>query len=328
MFQLKFGKFVCKHRKIILIIALLLLIPAIIGMKCTAINYDILVYLPEDIETIQGEKILSDEFDMGSFSMIVLENMKTKDILQLENKIKEIDNVEKVIGIADLVGTSIPIEMIPEEIKGKIYKEGDTILMVTFKDSISSDRTMKTIETLREITNEQCKISGMSATILDTRDLSNSEIAIYVIIAVVLCIIILQIALDSFIAPIFLLLNIGIAILYNMGSNIALGQISYITKAISAVLQLGVTMDFAIFLYHSYRSEQKNHTDKKEAMANAISQTMTSVIRKFLNNHCRIFSTLQYEFNIRKRHWNRYGKRSFIRSDLCHNNFTSHVINL
>lgn len=278
MFQFKFGKFVCKHRKTILIIALLLLIPSIIGIKMTRINYDILVYLPEDIETIQGENILSEDFNMGAFSMVVLENMKTKDIVKLENKIKEINNVEKVIGIADVVGTSIPTEMIPNEIKEKIYKEGDTVLLVTFKDSISSDTTMKTIEQLREITNEQCKISGMSATVLDTRDLASSEIAVYVMIAVLLCIIILQVALDSYVAPIFLLLNIGIAILYNMGSNIFLGQISYITKAISAVLQLGVTMDFAIFLYHSYKAEQQNYSDKNQAMAEAISKTMVSVI--------------------------------------------------
>lgn len=276
--MLKFGEFVCKHKKTILIIALLLLIPSIIGIKLTRINYDILVYLPEDIETIQGENILSEEFNMGAFSMIVLENMPTKDIVQLENKMKEIDNVEKVIGIADVIGTSIPIEMVPDEIKDKIYKEGCTVLLATFKDSISSDSTMETIETLREITNEQCKISGMSATVLDTRDLANSEIAIYVIIAVVLCIIILQLALDSYAAPIFLLLNIGIAILYNMGSNIFLGEISYITKAISAVLQLGVTMDFAIFLYHSYKDEQKNYATKNEAMAHAISKTMVSVM--------------------------------------------------
>ena len=278
MFQLKLGKFVCKHRKSILIVAFLLLIPAIIGMKLTRINYDILVYLPEDIETIQGENILSEEFNMGAFSMIVLENMKTKDIMQLENKIKEIDNVEKVIGIADVVGTSIPIQMIPDEIKDKIYKEGDTILLATFKEGISSDITMETIETLREITNEQCKISGMSATILDTRDLSNSEIAIYILIAVILCIIVLQIALDSYVAPLFLLANIGMAILYNMGSNVFLGQISYITKAISSVLQLGVTMDFAIFLYHSYKTELNNCNDKNKAMAEAISKTMVSVM--------------------------------------------------
>jgi hypothetical protein len=290
--MLKFGEFVCKHRKLILILAVLLLIPSIIGIKMTRINYDILVYLPDDIETIQGENILSEDFNMGSFSMVVLENMKTKDIVQLENKMKEIDNIEQVIGIADVIGTSIPTEMIPDEIKDKVYKDGDTVLLVTFKDGISSDTTMETVETLREITNEQCKISGMSATVLDTRDLANSEIAIYVIIAVILCVIILQLALDSYAAPIFLLANIGIAILYNMGSNILLGEISYITKAISAVLQLGVTMDFAIFLYHSYKAEQKNYSTKNEAMAHAISKTMVSVIRKFFNYYSRIFGTM------------------------------------
>lgn len=218
----KFGKTICKHRKIILVIALLLLIPSIIGIKATRINYDILVYLPEDVETIQGEKILSEEFNMGAFSIVILDDMKTKDVVELEEKIKKLDNVDKAVSIADVIGTSIPIEMIPDNIKDKIYKNNETVMLVTFKDQISSDTTMQTVEKLREITDEHCKISGMTATVLDTRDLSDSEIAIYVIIAVILCLIILEIALDSYIAPILLLLNIGIAILYNMGSNILL----------------------------------------------------------------------------------------------------------
>lgn len=276
--MLKFGEFICKHKKTILIIALILLIPSIIGMKATKINYDILVYLPDNIETIKGENILSEDFNMGAYSVVVLENMKTKDILKLEDKFKEIDNVEKVVGISDVLGTSIPVDMIPSEIKDKVYKDGNTILLVTFKDSISSDTTMETIEKLRDITDERCKISGMSATVLDTRDLSNSEVIIYVIIAVALCLIILQLALDSYVAPIFLLLNIGVAILYNMGTNIFLGEISYITKAISAVLQLGVTMDFAIFLYHSYKAQKEIYSNNDEAMAHAISKTLVSVI--------------------------------------------------
>ena len=274
----KFGEFICKHRKTILIIAMLLIIPAIIGMKATRINYDILVYLPEDIETIQGENILSNEFDMGSFSIIILEDMKAKDINSLEKEIQKVNNVQKVISVNNLIGTSIPKEIIPDEIKNKIYKENDTIMLVTFKEGISSDETLKTIETLREMTDKQCKISGMSATVLDTRNLSNSEIVAYVIIAVILCIIILEIALDSYIAPILLLLNIGIAILYNMGTNIILGEISYITKAISAVLQLGVTMDFAIFLYHSYMQEKEKTNNPESAMSIAISKTLTSVL--------------------------------------------------
>lgn len=274
----KFGEIICKHRKLILVIALLLLIPSIIGIKATKINYDILVYLPEDIETIQGEKILSEEFNMGAFSVVILDDMKTKDIIKLEEKIRSLENVEKVVSIADAVGTGFPISMMPDDIKEKIYKDDETIMLVTFKDQISSDATIKTVEKLREITDQRCKISGMTATVLDTRDLSNSEIAIYVIIAVILCLIVLEIALDSYVVPILLLGNIGIAILYNMGSNVLLGETSYITKAISAVLQLGVTMDFAIFLYHSYMQEKEKIADINEAMANAIGKTLLSVV--------------------------------------------------
>lgn len=273
-----FGNAVCKHRKIILIIALILLIPAILGMNATRINYDILVYLPENIETVQGEKILSKDFDMGGFSVVILENMKNKDILTLESKIKEINNVEKVVCIADVIGTEIPKEMLPNKVQDMLYDKNKTIMLVTFKEQISSDETINSVEKIREITDERCKISGMTATLIDTRNLSDSEVIIYVVIAVVLCLIILQLALDSYFVPFLLLVNIGIAVLYNMGTNIFLGEISYITKAISAVLQLGVTMDFAIFLYHSYIQEKNNFTSKEEAMSNAIRKTFTSVL--------------------------------------------------
>ena len=274
----KIAEKICKHRKLILIIALLLLIPSIIGMKATRINYDILVYLPEDIETIKGENILSEDFDMGGFSVVLLEDMSTKDIVKLEEKIRKIDNVEKVASIADVLGSNIPVEMLPDDIKDKAYKDNETLMLVTFKEQISSDATMNSVEELRKITDEHCKISGMTATVLDTRNLSDSEVVIYVIIAVILCLIVLELALDSYVAPVLLLLNIGIAILYNMGTNIFMGQISYITKAISAVLQLGVTMDFAIFLYHSYMQEKETINDNNEAMANAISKTFVSVL--------------------------------------------------
>ena len=274
----KIAEAICKHRKLILIIALLLLIPSIIGMKATRINYDILVYLPEDIETIKGENILSEDFNMGGFSVVLLENMSTKDIIKLEEKIRKIDNVEKVASIADVLGSNIPVEMLPDDIKDKAYKDNETLMLVTFKEQISSDATMNSVEELRKITDEHCKISGMTATVLDTRNLSDSEVVIYVIIAVILCLIVLELALDSYVAPVLLLLNIGIAILYNMGTNIFMGQISYITKAISAVLQLGVTMDFAIFLYHSYMQEKETIKDNNKAMANAISKTFVSVI--------------------------------------------------
>ena len=274
----KFGQFICKHKVAILIISLLLLIPSIIGYKATRVNYDILVYLPDNIETIKGENILADDFDMGAFSVVILENMQSKDIIELEKQFREVGNVEKVVGLTDIIGTDIPLEMLPDEIKDKLYKDNTTPVLVTFKDGISEDTTMQTVEKLREISNENCKISGMTATVLDTKNLSDSEVIIYVIIAVALCLIILQLALDSYLAPILMLLNIGMAVLYNMGTNVFLGQTSYITKAISAVLQLGVTMDFAIFLYHSYKAEKEKASNNDEAMATAIAKTLVSVL--------------------------------------------------
>lgn len=274
----KFGQFICKHKVAILIISLLLLIPSIIGYRATRVNYDILVYLPDNIETIKGENILADDFDMGAFSVVILENMQSKDIIELENQFREVGNVEKVVGLTDIIGTDVPLEMLPDEIKDKLYKDNTTPVLVTFKDGISEDTTMETVEKLREISNENCKISGMTATVLDTRNLSDSEVIIYVMIAVALCLIILQLALDSYLAPVLMLLNIGMAVLYNMGTNAFLGQTSYITKAISAVLQLGVTMDFAIFLYHSYKAEKEKASNNDEAMATAIAKTLVSVL--------------------------------------------------
>ena len=275
----KFGEFVVKHRIIILIIALVLLVPSFLGMKATKINYDILTYLPGEIKTIQGENILTDDFNMGAYSIVVLKNMPAKDILKLEEDIKnKIENVELCASVADITGETFPIEMLPDDVTERIYKNNETLLLVTFKDAISSDETMESIQKLREITNENVMISGMSATLLDTKELLESEMTIYVIIAAILCFIILLIALDSFAAPFLLLANIGIAVLFNMGSNIMFGQISYITKAISAALQLGVTMDFAIFLYHTYVAEKKVEKDIKKAMASAIAKTLVSVL--------------------------------------------------
>lgn len=273
----KFGEIICKYRKVILIISILLLIPSAIGMAKTRINYDILIYLPEDVETIQGENILSEDFGMGAYSVIILNDMPNKEILKLEDDLKLMENVALVGSIADILGDGIPKDMLPDEIKDIAYNEKSTIMMVTFKDGISSDATMETIEKIREITDERCEISGMSAIILDTKNIFNQEFFIYVVVAVILCLIILEVALDSFVAPIFLLLNIGFAILYNMGTNIFLGQISYITKAIASVLQLGVTTDFAIFLYHSYMTEKENGLENEKAMAKAIETTFGSV---------------------------------------------------
>ena len=273
-----FGEFICKYRKIILIVAIILSVFAFIGMNLTRINYDILVYLPDDIETIQGENILSNEFNMGSFATVILDNMSTKEIIKLENDFKKLDNVEMAVSTADVIGEGIPVEMLPDEIQEKVYKDGSTIMLVTFHEGISDDETLQTVIKMRDIADKRVGIGGMSAVVVDTKDLSDQEVLIYVIIAVALCLLILQLALDSYFAPFLMLINIGIAILYNLGTNMFLGQISYITKAISAVLQLGVTMDFAIFLYHSFMQEKEDEKDNNKAMATAISKTMVSVV--------------------------------------------------
>ena len=296
----KFGEIICKYRKIILIVAILLMIPTIIGIKATRINYDILVYLPDNIETIKGENILSDEFNMGAFSVIILENMPSEEILNLEKDIRKIDNVAMVLSTADVIGDKLPVEMLPDDIKDIAYKENSTIMLATFKDAISSDETLETIQTLRDMTDERVKISGMSAVLIDTKELSDQEITIYVAIAVILCLIVLQLALDSYFAPILLLLNVGFAILYNMGTNVFLGETSYITKAISAVLQLGVTMDFAIFLYHSYMGEKKNEPDINEAMATAISKTLVSVAGSSLTTIAGFLALCSMSFSLGK----------------------------
>ena len=204
----RFARFVCKHKTIIVIIALLLIIPSIIGYKATKINYDILVYLPEDLETVRGEEILSEDFNMGGFSIVLVDKMKTCDIVKLEEQIRTIDNVEKVISYGDVLGTNIPVEAIPSDIKEKIYKDNTTLMLVTFKEGVSSDETVKSVDEIRNITDERCKVSGMTSTLIDTKDLSDKEVFAYVFIAVVLCLVILQLALDSYFAPFLFLANI------------------------------------------------------------------------------------------------------------------------
>ena len=271
----KFGSIITKYKVIILIIALISLIPSLIGYLSTRINYNILVYLPKDIATVQGEKILTDDFNLGAYSISVVENMPSKEVLKLEEKIKKIDGVADVFSLYDVLGTSIPPEMLPEEVQDKLYKDDSTILMVTFKESVSSENTLKAVDKIRNL-SKNVNIGGMSALILDTRNLVTKEMIMYVVLAVLLCIIVLTFALDNYIAPYLLLLNIGFAIVYNMGSNYIFGEISYITQAISAVLQLGVTTDFSIFLYHKYR-ELRKKKDANSAMKEAISETMRSV---------------------------------------------------
>ena len=274
----KISKFITNNSKLIVIISILLLIPALIGYVHTKINYDILVYLPKDIETIKGQNILTDDFKTGAFSFVFVDNKKAVDVLKLEEKIKDIKGVNKVFSIYDVTDTTIPVEFIPDELKDKLVKKNSTLMVVTFKESTSDEGTIEAVRELRKIAKDPSKVSGMTAMVVDTMELSDQEITAYVLIAVVLCFIVLIFASDSYIVPIFLLGNIGMAILYNLGSNIMLGEISYITKAITAVLQLGVTTDFSIFLYHKYEDLKKTNKDKKKAMELAINDTFKSVI--------------------------------------------------
>ncbi len=274
----KFSKFIANHSILIVIVSLLLLIPATIGYVNTKINYDILIYLPENIETIKGEEILTDEFGIGSYAFIMTNSKSNKAILNLEEKIKKVKGVNKVFSIADVLDTTIPKSMLPDEIIDKVYNEDETVIMVTLNDSISADSTIKAVEDLRETVSDANRVSSMTSMLIDTRNLSNKEMLAYVGIAVLLCLIILTIATDSYLVPPLLLGNIGVAILYNMGTNIFLGQISYITKAITAILQLGVTTDFSIFLYHKYEQAKKKEKNNKNAMEVAIRETFTSVI--------------------------------------------------
>ena len=274
----KVAEKICKHKKVILIVSIILAFFSFIGMKLTKINYDILVYLPEDIETIKGQNILTDDFNMGSYSVAIIDNMSSKNIVELENKIKNVEGVNEVVSLYDVIGTSIPVEMLPNEVTSKLHKDNTDLILITFKDGTSNEKTINAVEEIRSITKDSCKLSGMSSMVLDTMNLSEQEIMIYIIIAVILCLTVLELSLDSYLAPVFLLLNIGCAILFNLGTNLFLGQISYITKALVAVLQLGVTTDFSIFLYHSYEDKKKKFKDKNEAMSEAIAETFVSVL--------------------------------------------------
>lgn len=271
----KFSEFICKNRVLVLIVSFALLILSFIGMKLTKINYDILVYLPDDIETIKGQNILTDEFNMGAYAMVITDNLKADEILKVEEEMRKVDGVNKVVSLYDALGTDFPIEVLPDDIGSHLNKDNSNLLLVTFEESTSSEKTIDAVRELRTL-SDNYKIGGMSSMVLDTMDLSNSEIVIYIVIAVVLCLVVLAFSLDSYLVPLLLLLNIGMAIMYNMGTNIFLGEISYITKALVAVLQLGVTTDFSIFLYHSYENK-KNKMSKEKAMEEAISETFTSV---------------------------------------------------
>lgn len=274
----RFSEFVCKHRLLIVIASFLLLIPALFGFLATKVNYDLLVYLPSDIETLEGQEILTEEFGTGAFSIAVVERMPVKELLQLEDEIRTVESVGDVISLADLTGTTIPFDFLPSEVREKLTHDNTQLLVITFENGTSDERTLAAVEEIRTLTQEKCLLGGMSAMVLDTKTLFSNETVLYVSIAVGLSLLVLMLFLDSYLVPFLLLGSIGVALAFNMGTNFFLGEISYITQAISAVLQLGVTMDFSIFLYHQYEAAKKTKKDKSAAMALAIRETASSVV--------------------------------------------------
>ena len=273
-----FGNAVVKARHLILILAFVLLVPAVWGYTHTRVNYDILTYLPDSIETIKGQDILMNEFGTGAITMLIVEDKNDKEIVAMEDEIRKVDHVKKVLWYDSFADITIPKEMLPERIRDAFIKGNATMLAITYDSSTSSDETMAAVTDIRKVLASGCYLQGMSAVITDTKDLAEAEEPIYVALAVLLSSVILALSMDTFLAPVFFLLSIGIAIIYNLGSNYFFGEVSYITKALAAVLQLGVTMDYSIFLWHSFKENEQSYDDSKEAMAVAINETLKSVV--------------------------------------------------
>lgn len=277
--MVKTGKWIAKHRILIVLIGILLLIPSVIGTIKTRINYDILSYLPESLETVKGQDVMVDEFGTGAFSMVVVEDMPLKDVQKLKNKFEEIEHVKKVLWYDDIADISVPTSMMPKDLKDIFFADDSTMMLVLFDNTTSSDEAMEAVTNMRAIVDKQCFISGMSGVVTDIKNLCLQELPIYVAIAALFSFIVLEITGTSFVVPILFLLCIGISILYNMGTNIFLGEISYLTQALVAILQLGVTMDYSIFLLDSFEENKKRFPgDKNRAMGHAISNTFKSIV--------------------------------------------------
>ena len=277
--MVNFGKKVVKYRVLILILGVLLLIPSVFGYLNTRVNYDVLTYLPDNIETMKGQDILVNDFGTGAFSMFIVDGMEEKDVAELKEKIEKVDHVANVIWYDSIADISVPMSMLPDDIYDVFNSDTGTMMAIFFDEGTSSDGTMDAIAQIRKIAGKQCFLSGMSAVVTDTKNLAEKETPVYVLIAVILAVIVLGLTMESFFVPLLFMLSIGMAIIYNLGSNYFMGEISYITKALAAVLQLGVTLDYSIFLMHSYEEQQVRYDgDKNRAMAHAISQTFSSVI--------------------------------------------------
>ena len=276
--MVKVGKWIARHRILMLILGVLLIIPSVIGMAKTRVNYDLLSYLPEHLETVKGQDILVDEYGMGAFSMVVVKDMDMKDVQKLEDKFSKVPHVKDVLWYDDVADISLPVEMIPKDLRDAFYKGDATMMLVLFDNTTSSDDSMEAVTQMRKIANSQCFISGMTGVVTDIKNVALKELPVYVVIAAILSLIVLELTSGSYVVPILFLISIGLAILYNLGSNIFLGETSYITKALTAVLQLGVTMDYSIFLLNSYEENKKRFPGEKErAMGHAIANTFKSV---------------------------------------------------
>jgi hypothetical protein len=277
--MLKFGEWIAKHRVLILIFGVVMLLPSAMGYLKTRVNYDILSYLPKDINTMVGQDILKDEFGNGGFSLVMVEGMSDKDVAATADKIAAVDHVSNVVCYQSMTGCTIPKEILPADIYDFFNKGDNTMMAVFFDDTTSADSTLNAVEEIRGIASNQCFVSGMSAITLDMKNITENEMLIYAVIAAILTSIVLMVTMDSFLIPVFFMLSIGFAVIWNLGTNILLGEISFITQALAMVLQLGVTMDYSIFLWHSYKEQQKYFPNSnQDAMAHAIAATITSVV--------------------------------------------------
>ncbi len=275
--MIKVGKWIAKHKVLIVLIGLVLLVPSVLGIAATRVNYDILSYLPESLETVKGQDIMVDEFGMGAFSMVVVENMDMKDVAALKAQFEDIDHVEDVLWYDSVADLSFPVDMLPSKIKDVFFKGNATMMIALFDNTTSSDAAMEAVTEMRKIASKECYISGMSGVVTDIKNVALEEMPIYVVVAAVLSFFVLCLSMDSLVVPILFLLSVGLAVLYNLGSNIFLGSVCYITKSLTAVLQLGVTMDYSIFLLNSFEAYKKKYEDKDRAMAHAIADTFKSV---------------------------------------------------
>ena len=295
-----FTKWLIRHRVLVIILCLALMVPSVLGMAATKTKYDLLYYLPQDLETVQGQEILLKDFGKGAFSLLVTEGMTIREQEDMENAVREIPHVDSVVGYASLTKGMIPVDFIPSELRERFSRGNCMLSAVFFDEGSSSEETMEAIEQIRNTAGEKCFVSGLSAVVTDTKKLVEDQEGIYVAIAVALCAVVLMITMDSFLLPLVFLACIGVSVLWNMGTNYFLGEISYITKAVAAVLQLGVTLDYSIFLWHSYKEQKEKFADKDEAMAEAVHMTFTSILGSSLTTIAGFISICFMSFTLGK----------------------------